>query len=354
MSDRRRFNWPLHRSGDEYTQSSSHSYRDRPPHHSASRHHTSLTDLSRSRDYGYRNYHSSSHHGDYKYQPPKRYSPDRRIRSRSRSRSPDRSRKRDRRDSRHRDEYSTSSSSNRRDSDRRHGSNHRIRSRERSDSNLRNRDRAELVRGPRHIYSSSGKGPLSSLRHPITPPRSGSRSTSKLAIPPPPPLHGSKSSSSLWSDRRISSISSKKSPLDSPNKILTSPPPPPPPHPPETEISMESIPLPTPKLPHKIIDKKVRFYQRAEPRSVKVYKETSIIGEGTFGQVYKARDQDKGTYVALKRVRLENERDGFPITAVSETNLSCNRQVSIEKCLLNVVNNSFSHCRFVRSRFFAS
>lgn len=50
---------------------------------------------------------------------------------------------------------------------------------------------------------------------------------------------------------------------------------------------------------------------------MKVYKETLIIGEGTFGQVYKAKDQDKGSFVALKRVRLENERDGFPITAVS-------------------------------------
>lgn len=52
---------------------------------------------------------------------------------------------------------------------------------------------------------------------------------------------------------------------------------------------------------------------------MKVYNETLIIGEGTFGQVYKAKDQDKGTFVALKRVRLENERDGFPITAVSQT-----------------------------------
>lgn len=48
-----------------------------------------------------------------------------------------------------------------------------------------------------------------------------------------------------------------------------------------------------------------------------VYKDLSIIGEGTFGQVYKAKDQDTHSYVALKRVRLENERDGFPITAVS-------------------------------------
>lgn len=71
----------------------------------------------------------------------------------------------------------------------------------------------------------------------------------------------------------------------------------------------------------RILHKKTRFFQRAEPRSVKVYKELTQIGEGTFGQVYKARDQEKGTYVALKRVRLENERDGFPITAVSKSSI---------------------------------
>lgn len=80
---------------------------------------------------------------------------------------------------------------------------------------------------------------------------------------------------------------------------------------------MDSIPLPAQKLTPVIKDKKSKIFQRDEPRSVNVYRETSIIGEGTFGQVYKARDQDKGSYVALKKVRLENERDGFPITAVS-------------------------------------
>lgn len=34
--------------------------------------------------------------------------------------------------------------------------------------------------------------------------------------------------------------------------------------------------------------------------------------------MYKAKDHELGSYVALKRVRLENERDGFPITAVRE------------------------------------
>ncbi|CAG2102008.1 unnamed protein product [Medioppia subpectinata] len=53
------------------------------------------------------------------------------------------------------------------------------------------------------------------------------------------------------------------------------------------------------------------------PRCVDVFNIISQIGEGTYGQVYKAKDTDD-TIVALKKVRLENEKEGFPITAVRE------------------------------------
>lgn len=39
---------------------------------------------------------------------------------------------------------------------------------------------------------------------------------------------------------------------------------------------------------------------------------------GTYGQVYKAKDVQADQLVALKKVRLENEKEGFPITAVRE------------------------------------
>ncbi|XP_014664164.1 PREDICTED: cyclin-dependent kinase 13-like isoform X2 [Priapulus caudatus] len=53
-------------------------------------------------------------------------------------------------------------------------------------------------------------------------------------------------------------------------------------------------------------------------RFVDMYDIVSQIGEGTYGQVYKARDKIAGEMVALKKVRLENEKEGFPITAVRE------------------------------------
>ncbi|TFY82721.1 hypothetical protein EWM64_g1293 [Hericium alpestre] len=47
----------------------------------------------------------------------------------------------------------------------------------------------------------------------------------------------------------------------------------------------------------------------------------SQVGEGTFGKVYKARNAVNGLHVALKRIRMETERDGFPVTAMREIKL---------------------------------
>jgi cyclin-dependent kinase 12/13 len=53
--------------------------------------------------------------------------------------------------------------------------------------------------------------------------------------------------------------------------------------------------------------------------SVNDYNILTQVGEGTYGSVYKAVTKTENPYmVALKKVRLENERDGFPITAVRE------------------------------------
>ncbi|KAL1984791.1 hypothetical protein VTN96DRAFT_8732 [Rasamsonia emersonii] len=45
------------------------------------------------------------------------------------------------------------------------------------------------------------------------------------------------------------------------------------------------------------------------------------LGEGTFGEVYKARSKRDGSIVALKKILMHNEKDGFPITALREIKL---------------------------------
>ncbi|KAM7202756.1 hypothetical protein V8F20_004270 [Naviculisporaceae sp. PSN 640] len=47
----------------------------------------------------------------------------------------------------------------------------------------------------------------------------------------------------------------------------------------------------------------------------------SVIGSGTYGKVFKGVNVYTKNLVALKRIRMEGERDGFPVTAVREIKL---------------------------------
>lgn len=49
-----------------------------------------------------------------------------------------------------------------------------------------------------------------------------------------------------------------------------------------------------------------------------LYQKETKVGQGTFGEVFKARCRKTGKLVALKKVLMENEREGFPITALRE------------------------------------
>ncbi|GER49609.1 cyclin dependent kinase C [Striga asiatica] len=53
-------------------------------------------------------------------------------------------------------------------------------------------------------------------------------------------------------------------------------------------------------------------------RSVDCFEKLEQIGEGTYGQVYMAREKRTGEIVALKKIRMDNEKEGFPITAIRE------------------------------------
>lgn len=58
-----------------------------------------------------------------------------------------------------------------------------------------------------------------------------------------------------------------------------------------------------------------------ETREFPIYERVAQVGEGTYGKVYKAKNKLTGELVALKRLRLEGEREGFPITAMREIRL---------------------------------
>ncbi|CAB4283811.1 unnamed protein product [Prunus armeniaca] len=53
-------------------------------------------------------------------------------------------------------------------------------------------------------------------------------------------------------------------------------------------------------------------------RSVDCFEKLEQIGEGTYGQVFMARETQTGEIVALKKIRMDNEKEGFPITAIRE------------------------------------
>uniref|UniRef100_A0A667X7P5 Cyclin dependent kinase 10 n=1 Tax=Myripristis murdjan TaxID=586833 RepID=A0A667X7P5_9TELE len=56
-------------------------------------------------------------------------------------------------------------------------------------------------------------------------------------------------------------------------------------------------------------------------RSVKEFEKLNRIGEGTYGIVYRARDTKSDEIVALKKVRMDKEKDGIPISSLREITL---------------------------------
>ncbi|KAI8107574.1 hypothetical protein M9435_002602 [Picochlorum sp. BPE23] len=56
-------------------------------------------------------------------------------------------------------------------------------------------------------------------------------------------------------------------------------------------------------------------------RSVERYEKLNRISEGTYGVVYRAKERETGRICALKRMKLEQEKSGFPLTYVREINV---------------------------------
>merc|ERR1719411_2432691 len=56
-------------------------------------------------------------------------------------------------------------------------------------------------------------------------------------------------------------------------------------------------------------------------RFVTEFEKLNRIGEGTYGIVYRARDTRTGEIVALKKMRMEHEKDGIPISGLREISI---------------------------------
>ena len=90
------------------------------------------------------------------------------------------------------------------------------------------------------------------------------------------------------------------------------------------------------------------------------------IEEGSYGIVFRAREQETGDIVALKKLKLDEEKYGFPITALREINalIACKHEnvvgireivvgetltQCVRRCFVSFRNKKASHrlaCRY--------
>ena len=53
-------------------------------------------------------------------------------------------------------------------------------------------------------------------------------------------------------------------------------------------------------------------------RSVSDFEKVNRVGEGTYGIVYLGKDVKSGDFLALKKIRMEKEKEGLPICSIRE------------------------------------
>ncbi|SAM00300.1 hypothetical protein [Absidia glauca] len=64
---------------------------------------------------------------------------------------------------------------------------------------------------------------------------------------------------------------------------------------------------------------KLPFY--GDCRDVEDFQKLNRVGEGTYGVVYRVKDTKTGSVVALKKIRMERETDGMPISSLREISI---------------------------------
>jgi serine/threonine protein kinase len=79
-------------------------------------------------------------------------------------------------------------------------------------------------------------------------------------------------------------------------------------------------------------------------KSVDDYEIIELVGEGTFGRVYRARQKSTGLIVALKNIILDDLKEGFPITSLREIKLLRSLKHSNIISLIDVVTSGDVEC----------
>jgi cell division cycle 2-like protein len=93
---------------------------------------------------------------------------------------------------------------------------------------------------------------------------------------------------------------------------------------PINDMSISSTPSPTPESTQSFVEKIIKSTPAPLPpmlagcRSVDNYEKLNRIEEGAYGVVFRARDKATGEVVALKKLKLDKEKNGFPITSLRE------------------------------------
>nr|GAT55843.1 CMGC/CDK/CDK9 protein kinase [Mycena chlorophos] len=161
--------------------------------------------------------------------------------------------------------------------------------------------------------------------------------------------------------QRYRPLSPRRTPPRQPPQPTISPPPAPPPDPrlnnplPPKPSSLppkpaEARPLPPPEPPKDIprparrpvAPRRSQYEEeRAYGRGFRGcgnasdYLMTTKLGEGTFGEVHKARQQGSNREVALKRILMHNEREGMPVTALREIKIL---KALNHPCIVNILD----------------
>ncbi|XP_042487468.1 cyclin-dependent kinase G-2-like [Macadamia integrifolia] len=86
----------------------------------------------------------------------------------------------------------------------------------------------------------------------------------------------------------------------------------------DTDSGEEDDPRKTPEPP---IPQQRNINMLQGCRSVDEFERLNKIDEGTYGVVYRAKDKKTTEIVALKKVKMEKEREGFPLTSLREINI---------------------------------